>query len=53
MASGDETGRGCDEQTFSYVLYRNNIHNAQLLKVSLLGVNTVVRFEGDLWSMFM
>ena len=32
-------------------MYGNNIMSAQLLKVSLLGVGTVLRFERDAWSL--
>ena len=35
----------------SYVIYGNNVINAQLLGVSLLGVETVLRLERDAWSM--
>ena len=33
-----------------YVLSGNNLMSAQLLEVSLLGVGTVLRLEGDAWS---
>ena len=37
-------------ETF-FVLHGRNATSAQMLEVSLLGVGTVLRLEGDAWSM--
>ena len=34
-----------------YVIYGKSVMSAQMLKVSLLGVETVLRLERDAWSM--
>ena len=38
-------------KTFSCNIWKKNVMSAQVLKVSLLGVGTVLRLERDAWSM--
>ena len=52
MATKGETGRGQDKQNVFDVMYgEKNAMSAQVLKVSLLGVGTVLCLERDAWSM--